>query len=86
MKLADKILAYTKNIIPKEFHDKVVLTHAGVDAKFKPMDAREVREKYGLEGKKVVVYVGELSEWHGADTLSDIAEKSKRDTKSMFLG
>ena len=86
LKLADKILAYTKNIIPKEFHDKVVLTHAGVDAKFKPMDAREVREKYGLEGKKVVVYVGELSEWHGADTLSDIAEKSKRDTKSMFLG
>ena len=75
LKLADKILAYTKNIIPKEFHDKVVLTHAGVDAEFKPVDAREVWEKYGLEGKKVVVYVGELSEWHGADLLIDIAEK-----------
>ena len=75
LKLANKILAYTKNIIPKEFHDKVVLTHAGVDAKFKPVDAGEVREKYGLEGKKVVVYVGELSEWHGADLLIDIAEK-----------
>ena len=75
LKLADRILAYTKKIIPNEFHDKVVLTHAGVDAKFKPVDAGEVREKYGLEGKKVVVYVGELSEWHGADLLIDIAEK-----------
>ena len=84
MKLADKILAYTKNIIPKEFHDKVVLTHAGVDAKFKPMDAREVREKYGLDGK-VVVYVGELSEWHGADMLSDIAERLK-EVKFLLLG
>ncbi|MCW3136530.1 MAG: glycosyltransferase family 4 protein [Canidatus Methanoxibalbensis ujae] len=84
LKLADKILAYTKNIIPKEFHDKVVLTHAGVDAKFKPMDAREVREKYGLDGK-VVVYVGELSEWHGADMLSDIAERLK-EVKFLLLG
>ncbi|UYZ40652.1 MAG: glycosyltransferase family 4 protein [Candidatus Methanospirare jalkutatii] len=86
LKLADKILAYTKNIIPKEFHDKVVLTHAGVDAKFKPVDAREVREKYGLEGKKVVVYVGEMSEWHGADMLLDIAEKLKEEVKFLLLG
>ena len=86
LKLADKILAYTKNIIPKEFHDKVVLTHAGVDAKFKPVDAGEVREKYGLEGKKVVVYVGEMSEWHGADMLLDIAERLKEGVKFLLLG
>ena len=84
LKLADKILAYTKNIIPKEFHDKVVLTHAGVDAKFKPVDAGEVREKYGLDGK-VVVYVGELSEWHGADMLLDIAERLK-EVKFLLVG
>ena len=85
LKLADKILAYTKNIIPKEFHNKVVLTHAGVDAKFKPVDAREVREKYGLDGK-VVVYVGEMSEWHGADMLLDIAERLKEGVKFLLLG
>ena len=85
LKLADKILAYTKNIIPKEFHEKVMLTHAGVDAKFKPVDAREVREKYGLDGK-VVVYVGELSEWHGADMLLDIAERLKEEVKFLLLG
>jgi len=86
LKLADKILAYTKNIIPKEFHDKVVLTHAGVDAKFKPVDAGEVREKYGLEGKKVVVYVGEMSGWHGADMLLDIAERLEEEVKFLLLG
>jgi len=43
----------TQRLIPKEFHDKVVLTHAGVDAEFKPMDAREVREKYGLGVRKL---------------------------------
>ena len=84
LKLADRILAYTKKIIPKEFHDKVVLTHAGVDAKFKPVDAGEVREKYGLDGK-VVVYVGELSEWHGADMLLDIAERLK-EVKFLLVG
>jgi len=85
LKLADKILAYTKKIIPKEFHEKVVLTHAGVDAKFKPVDAREVRERYGLDGK-VVVYVGELSEWHGADMLLDIAERLKEEVKFLLVG
>jgi len=86
LKLADRVLAYTKKIIPGEFHGKVVLTHAGVDAEFKPVDAGEVKEKYGLEGKKVVVYVGELSEWHGADMLLDIAERLKEGVKFLLLG
>jgi len=50
------------------------------------VNAGEVREKYELVDKKVVVYVGEMSEWHGADMLLDIAERLKEGVKFLLLG
>jgi glycosyltransferase involved in cell wall biosynthesis len=82
---ADRILAYTGEIIPKPLQKKVVLTNAGVDTGlFVDTGGKEIREKYGL-GKKVVVYVGELSEWHGVEILIDLAEKLK-DVKFLMVG
>jgi len=76
LKFADRILAYTRDIIPKDCQTKVVLTHAGVDVElFKPSNSDYIKERLGIKDKRVVVYVGEISEWHGADLLIDIAEK-----------
>lgn len=88
LRFADKILAYTKRIIPEEFQNKVVLTHAGVDVEeFKVnSNVSEVREKYGLGGKRVVVYVGEMSEWHGAEMLLDVAERLSEKLKFLMVG
>ena len=43
------------------------------------MNAGEVREKYGLEDKKIGVYVGEMSEWHGADIYNKDGIERQRD-------
>ncbi len=87
LRFADRILAYTKRIIPEKFHAKIVLTHAGVDAEeFADADGNEVRDKYGLSGKKVVVYAGELSEWHGAGTLLSVAERLSEEVKFLMVG
>jgi len=79
LKLADRVLAYTRDIVPEDCRTKVVLTHAGVDVElFNSVDLSEVngiKSKFGLQNKRVVVYIGEISEWHGADLLIDIAEK-----------
>jgi glycosyltransferase involved in cell wall biosynthesis len=82
---ADRILAYTREIIPIRLQKKVVLTYAGVDTGlFVDTGGKEIRDKYRL-GKKVVVYVGELSEWHGVEMLIDLAEKLK-DVKFLMVG
>ncbi len=85
LKSADNILAYTRDIIPRELQRKVILTHAGVDTSlFANIDGREIRNMYGLD-KKVIIYVGELSAWHGVDTLIDLAVKLK-DVKLLMVG
>ena len=85
LEFADKILAYTKEIIPKPLQKKVVLTNAGVDTGlFIDTGGREIRNKYRLD-KKVVVYVGELSEWHGVEILIDLAGKLS-DVKFLMVG
>ncbi|RLI73150.1 hypothetical protein DRO97_08015 [Archaeoglobales archaeon] len=86
--LADRILAYTRNIIPEVFQNKVILTYAGVDINlFKCIESKDVRERYGLSKERVVVYVGESSEWHGADRLLGTAEMLKSDkVKFLMIG
>lgn len=68
---ADKVFAYTpkvlEGLVPA---DRVVITTAGVDVDvFKPMDGSAIRKKYGLDDMIVIVYVGEMSAWHGIDVL-----------------
>lgn len=86
LSLASKILTYTRDIIPESLQNKVTLTHAGVDVKhFKPVNGTKIREQYNLIDEKVVIYVGELSEWHGTDVLINIAKKIE-DVKFLMVG
>jgi glycosyltransferase involved in cell wall biosynthesis len=89
LRLANKIFAYTKNIIDPIFHDKVKIVSAGVDTNtFKPDygEGNDVRKKYNLKGKKVVVYVGAMSAWHGAEDLIEIATKFEGDLRFLMVG
>jgi len=89
LKLADKIIANSAEIVPNEFRNKVVEKHWGVDStsfKYDAEGAKEVRKKYGLENKKVVVYVGVLSKGHGPDILIEVAEKLRDDVMFLMVG
>jgi len=89
LKLADKIIANSAEIVPNEFRNKVVEMHDGVDPtsfKYDAEGAKEVRKKYGLENKKVVVYVGVLSKGHGPDILIEVAEKLRDDVMFLMVG
>jgi len=84
LRLCRKIFAYTTTILPPDVHSKTEITHAGVDAAvFRPMDGSEVRTEYNLTGS-VVVYVGSMSAWHGAEHLIDVAARIK-DMDVTFL-
>jgi glycosyltransferase involved in cell wall biosynthesis len=87
LKLGTKIFAYTKSIVKPSLHRKVEIVSAGVDLDvFKPLDGDEVRRKYGLESRKIIVYVGSLSAWHGAEDLIDVAAKLDEDVKFLMVG
>lgn len=89
MKLTKKIFAYTKSIINPSFHHKVKIISAGVDPNiFKPAyeELEDVRSKYNLKDKKVVVYVGAMSAWHGAEDLIEIANKLDEDVRFLMVG
>jgi len=87
LRLANRIFAYTKRIVEPSLHDKVEIVSAGVDTEvFKPLSSDEVRKKYGLKDKKVVVYVGARSAWHGAEDLIDIAAKFDEDIRFLMIG
>ena len=87
LKLADKVVVYTKRIVNPNLHDKVEIVSAGVDTDvFKPSPGDEVRKKYGLKDKKVVVYVGAMSAWHGAEDLIDVAAKLNEDIRFLMIG
>ena len=87
LRLAKKIVAYTKKIVDPGLHDKVEIVSAGVDSNiFKPSSGEEIRKRYSLEGKKVVVYVGAMSAWHGAEDLIDVAAKLDEDIRFLMIG
>ena len=87
--MAHKIVAYTKNIVDPRLHDKVELVSAGVDTTlFKPRgeNGLDIRRKYHLEDTHVIVYVGSLSAWHGAEDLIDIAAELASDVSILMIG
>lgn len=89
LRLAKKVFVYTDKILPLNFpKDKVVLTTAGVDTKtFNPdVGGDSIREKCGLHDKNVVVYIGEMSAWHGAEDLVHVASKLDENTKILMVG
>ncbi len=84
LRLCRKIFAYTEKILPEDVLSKTEIIHAGVDAElFRPVDSRKVREAHGIKGN-IVVYVGSMSAWHGAEHLIGVAERMK-DMDVTFL-
>jgi len=69
-------LDIVKKIVNPRLHDKVEIVSAGVDTTiFKPAyeEGEDIKRKYHLKDKKVVVYVGATSAWHGGEDLIDAA-------------
>ena len=54
--------------------DRITLVPCGVDlAKFRPLDQKEVRKQLGLNGEKVLLYVGRIEPLKGLDLLVETA-------------
>lgn len=88
VKSADKVFAYTpkvlEGLVPA---DRIFITTAGVDVDvFTPRDGSALRKKYGLEGRKVLVYVGEMSAWHGIDVLVRAMALLGEGYRALILG
>ena len=69
---------------------KVRLAPCGVDLdKFRPMDQGEVRKKLGLNGEKVLLYVGRVEPLKGLDLLVETAaqiEVGEENVRMMVVG
>ncbi len=86
LRLANKIFAYTTSIVDPSLHEKVKIVSAGVDTNiFKYAYEEDIVNRYHLKGKKVVVYVGAMSAWHGAEDLINIATKLEEDIRFLMV-
>lgn len=88
LRMADRVFAYTpkilRGLVPPE---RVMITSAGVDTKlFQPADSKKLRDSLGLAGKKVVVYVGAASAWHGIEVLVRSARHLGDDYRLLIIG
>lgn len=88
LRMADRVFAYTPKVlnglVPE---DRVIITSAGVDAGlFHPTDGTEARKRMGILEKKVAVYVGAASAWHGIEVLVRAAEHLSDDYRILLIG
>jgi glycosyltransferase involved in cell wall biosynthesis len=95
----DKIIATSKlyfegSKILKKHRDKIEIVPNGVDCeKFNPnIEGERVKARHGLEGLKIILFVGALTKWHrykGLDTLlkafKHVSEK-ERNTRLLIVG
>ena len=69
---------------------RVMLAPCGVDlTKFRPLDQKEVRQRLGLNGEKVLLYVGRVEPLKGLDLLVETAaqmEAGEEDVRMMVVG
>ena len=69
---------------------RVVLVPCGVDlTKFRPLDQKEVRRRLGLNGEKVLLYVGRVEPLKGLDLLVETAaqmEAGEQNVRMMVVG
>ena len=69
---------------------KVMLAPCGVDlTKFRPLDQKEARKRLGLNGEKVVLYVGRVEPLKGLDLLVETAaqmEAGDQNVRMMVVG
>jgi len=91
LRRAKKVLVYSPLMIPKTFPaEKLELVDGAANThKFKPMDASEIREKYGLRDFFVVGYIGIFAEWHGVEDIVNaglIVLKQKPNIRFLMVG
>jgi glycosyltransferase involved in cell wall biosynthesis len=73
---------------------KILVNPNGVDAqRFRPdVDGSAVRQKYGLEEKVVIGFIGTFGKWHGSEVLAKAAAKiiklpdTTRELHFLFIG
>ena len=69
---------------------RVMLAPCGVDlTKFRPLDQKEVRQRLGLNGEKVLLYVGRVEPLKGLDLLVETAaqmEAGEENVRMMVVG
>ena len=69
---------------------RVMLAPCGVDlAKFRPLDQKEVRKRLGLNGEKILLYVGRVEPLKGLDLLVETAvqmEAGEQNVRMMVVG
>ncbi len=69
---------------------RVMLAPCGVDlGKFRPLDQKEVRKRLGLNGEKVLLYVGRVEPLKGLDLLVETAaqmEAEEENVRMMVVG
>lgn len=71
--------------------DVIFVNPNGVDPhEFNPaVDALAVRQRFDLEGKQVIGFLGSLAPWHGVDKLLDAAQtvcQEKPDARFLIVG
>ena len=69
---------------------RVMLVPCGVDlSKFRPLDQKEVRKRLGLNGEKILLYVGRVEPLKGLDLLVETAaqmEAGEHNVRMMVVG
>ncbi len=65
---------------------RVMLAPCGVDlTKFRPMDQKEVRRKLGLNGEKLLLYVGRVEPLKGLDLLVETAAQMEAEGENVRM-
>ena len=96
MMTADRIIAFSgheRDAMARLYGadpSKVMLAPCGVDlTKFRPLDQREARRQLGLNGEKVLLYVGRVEPLKGLDLLVEAAaqmEAGDENVRMMVVG
>ena len=79
---------FTSQGVPEEkMH---VITNGADTQRFRPLESStEVRDKYNLQGKTVIGFVGSFHYWHGVDNLVNVIKGSidtNKDTAFVLVG
>ena len=96
MLTADRIIAFSgheRDAMARLYGadpSRVMLAPCGVDLrKFRPLDQKEARTKLGLNGEKVLLYVGRVEPLKGLDLLVETAaqmESGEENIRMMVVG
>ena len=92
MATADRIIAFSgheRDAMVRLYGadaDRITLVPCGVDlSKFRPLDQKEVRKQLGLNGEKVLLYVGRMEPLKGLDLLVETAAQMDADEEVRMV-